>query len=113
MSIILKKGDIVLVCLDPVVGTEINKTRPAVIVSNDIGNKFSSRVIVAPLTSNIDNIFPFQVLLESDVIKPSKILLDQVRTVDKQRIIKKLGSVSSKNVLLYIDNALKIVFDIN
>ncbi|MFA5480373.1 MAG: type II toxin-antitoxin system PemK/MazF family toxin [Candidatus Muiribacteriota bacterium] len=111
MTISLNKGDIVIVCLDPTIGSEINKTRPAVIVSNNIGNKFSARVIVAPLTSNVDKIFPFQVLINNDFIIPSKILLDQIRTIDKQRIIKKLGSVSTEK-LHEIDKAIKIVFDI-
>ncbi|MFW5781715.1 MAG: type II toxin-antitoxin system PemK/MazF family toxin [Candidatus Muiribacteriaceae bacterium] len=111
MRRIPEKGDIFLVCLDPVVGTEINKTRPGVIVSNNIGNRFSSRVIVAPVTSNVKNIFPFQVYIDDIVQKPSKILVDQIRTVDKIRLVKYFGQLCAEK-LIEIDNSLKIVFDI-
>ena len=93
-----KQGDIYLVALDPTVGTEMAKTRPGVIVSNNHANKGSNRVSVVPITSsNITNIYPFEVFLpfksETGLNNDSKIACDQVRSVDKRRLLKKTGSV--------------------
>ena len=107
----LKRGDIWLVDLDPTVGHEINKSRPAVIIQNDIGNKYSSTTIVAPVTSqNITPIYPIEVLLtinNSGLKKDSKVLLNQIRTIDKQRLIKKIGKVHEET-MPKIDESLKI-----
>ena len=94
-----KQGDIYLVTLDPTIGTEMAKTRPGVIVSNDYANKGSNRVSVVPITSsNIAKVYPFEVFLsaksETGLNYDSKIACDQVRSVDKRRLLKKLGSVS-------------------
>ncbi len=93
-----KQGDIYLVALDPTIGTEMAKTRPGVIVSNNHANKGSNRVSVVPITSsNITNIYPFEVFLpfksETGLNNDSKIACDQVRSVDKRRLLKKIGSV--------------------
>lgn len=107
----VKRGDIWLVNLDPTVGHEIKKSRPAVIIQNDLGNKFSPITIVAPITSqNIEKIYPIDVLLAkegSGLEKDSKILLNQIRAVDKKRLIKKLGNVDYE-AMVRIDNAIKI-----
>lgn len=103
-----KKGEVYLVCLDPTVGSEINKKRPAVIVSNDIGNEISRRVIVAPITSSVSKIFPFEVAIEIKD-KKGKVLLDQVRSVDKSRLEKKIAEVDFE-IVQQINDALKIVF---
>jgi len=102
-----KRGQIYWVNLDPTVGSEIKKNRPAVIVSNDINNRFSSRVIVAPITSNTKKIFPFEAPLTL-AGKKGKILLDQIRAIDKKR----LGSfmaLCELETISQIDGALKIV----
>ena len=89
-----KQGDIYLVTLDPTIGTEMAKTRPGVIVSNDYANKGSNRVSVVPITSsNIAKVYPFEVFLpaksETGLNYDSKIACDQVRSVDKRRLLKK------------------------
>ncbi len=75
-----QRGEIYWVNLDPTIGTEIDKTRPALIISNDIGNQYSDRVIVAPTTSqNIGRVYPFEVLIprgEAGLTQDSKALLD-------------------------------------
>jgi mRNA interferase MazF len=90
-----RRGEIYWVALDPTQGSEIAKTRPAVIISNDIGNQYSARVIVAPLTSKgIGRVYPFEVLIpagEAGLSQPSKVLLDQIRAVDKMRLQQYLG----------------------
>lgn len=94
-----KQGDIYLVVLDPTIGTEMAKTRPGVIISNDHANKGSNRVSIVPITSsNVVKVYPFEVFLPaksgSSLTCDSKIACDQVRSIDKRRLLKKLGSVS-------------------
>jgi len=92
----MNQGDIYLVNLDPALHTEAAKTRPAMIISIDDMNQYSPRLIIAPITSNIGKIYPFEVFLtraSGGLDKDSKIMLDQIRSVDKRRLVKKLGSV--------------------
>ena len=106
----VRRGDIWLVNLDPTLGHEIQKSRPAVIIQNDIGNTFSSLTIVAPITSQgIEKVYPIEVLLKknSGLMKESKALLNQIRAVDKRRLIKKLGHVTEET-MRDIDEALKM-----
>jgi mRNA interferase MazF len=97
-----RRGDLYRVNLDPVIGTEIAKTQPAVIISNDIGNEFSTRVIVVPLTTaGQDKVYPFEVLIpaaERGLPHPSKAALDQIRTVDKRRLGRYIGTLPSECV---------------
>ena len=101
MSVPLR-GEIFWVNLDPTIGSEIAKTRPAVVISNNVGNQFADRVIVAPITSaNVAKLYPFEVKVEAGeagVAKPGKILLDQIRTVDKRRLGTKLGMLSPARI---------------
>jgi mRNA interferase MazF len=96
------RGEVYWVNLDPTVGSEIAKTRPAVIISNDVGNQYADRVIVAPITSaNIARVYPFEVKVEAGeggVVQPGKILLDQIHTVDKKRLGAKLGNLPATRV---------------
>ncbi len=93
-----KRGEVYWVKLDPTIGSEITKTRPALIISNDIGNQHSERVIVAPITSKgVDKIYPFEVKIkkgEGGLSETSKILLDQIRAIDKSRIGKMIGRIN-------------------
>ena len=93
-----RRGELFWVSLDPVVGSEIAKTRPGLIISNDVGNQFSDRVIVAPVTSRgTDRVYPFEVRVdagEGGVSETSKIVLDQIRTVDKRRLGRRIGALS-------------------
>lgn len=103
----VKRGDIWLVNLDPTIGHEIKKSRPAVVIQNDLGNKYSPVTIVAPMTSQkTEKIYPFEVLL-ANLEKTSKVLLNQIRAIDKRRLIKKLGNVDEET-LNKIDDAIKI-----
>jgi mRNA interferase MazF len=88
--------EIILVNLDPTVGSEIKKTRPCVIVSPDEMNKHLRTVVIAPMTTSSKN-YPTRVKIKHDN-KIGWIVLDQVRTIDKQRIIKPLGKLSRTEI---------------
>ena len=90
----ISRFDVVLVSLDPTVGREIKKTRPCLVISPDEMNHNISTVIIAPMTSKGRD-YPTRV---SCVFKGTKgrIVLDQIRTVDRKRLIKKLGVISQK-----------------
>ena len=92
----LKQYQIVLVNLDPTIGSEIKKTRPCVIISPDEMNKYLRTIIVVPMTTSSKK-YPTRI----EVKKESKlgwIVIDQIRTIDKQRIIKVLGSLSQPKI---------------
>ncbi len=97
-----QRGEIYWVNLDPTIGSEIAKTRPAVVISNNVGNQHADRVIVAPLTTaNVMKVYPFEVKLEvseGGVVQTSKVLLDQIRTVDKARLGSRLGTLPAARV---------------
>ena len=107
----IKRGEIYLAALDTVVGRELSKTRPVVVVSNDQNNKFSGTVTILPLTSkNLQSTYPFEVFLSrgsANLPKDSKVKADQIRTIDQNRMIKYIGVVDPKN-LDAIDGAMKI-----
>lgn len=94
------------VALDPSLGTEIKKTRPAVVVSNDSCNSYGARVVVLPLTSNVDSLFPGEarVMLQG---KPARVLGDQIRSIDKARLRSRLGRLTDDE-LAEVDEALRI-----
>ena len=106
-----KRGDICLVALDPVMGSEISKTRPAIIVSNDINNRFSGTLTVLPITSkNLRKIYPFEVFLQKgmgNLPKDSKVKADQIRTLDKRRFVKFIGAVAA-DIMEKVETALMI-----
>src|SRR4051812_37119578 len=97
-----RRGELYWVNLDPANGSEIAKTRPALIISNDIGNQHADRVIVAPISSgSLGKIYPFEVHLnvgEGGIAKESKILLDQIRTLDKSRLGSYIGILNSERM---------------
>ena len=107
----IKRGEIYLAALDPVIGREIAKTRPVVVVSNDKNNEFSGTVTILPLTSkNPQTVYPFEIFLSrgsANLPKDSKIKADQIRTLDKSRIIKNIGILDKKD-LDALDKAIKI-----
>jgi mRNA interferase MazF len=91
---VIQRGDVVLVSLDPVVGSELGKTRPAVVLQNDLANRSSPTVTVIPISSQVDRVFPFQVLLpagEGGLERDSKALCEQIRTVSRRRLVDQLG----------------------
>ncbi len=89
----MNRFEVWLVNLDPSIGSEIQKTRPAVIVSPDELNRHLRTVIVVPLTAG--KTYPFRVATKV-AGKPGAAAVDQIRTVDKQRLVKKVGTVSGK-----------------
>ncbi|WP_243229131.1 type II toxin-antitoxin system PemK/MazF family toxin [Microbacterium sp. CIAB417] len=114
-SILLRRGQIVLASLDPGVGSEARKTRPAVIVSNNTANAVAARtdratVTVVPLTSNLARVFPFQVRLPSEdtgLERDVKAQAEQVRTIAVSRIVRPVGWVPAE-LMGALDEALRI-----
>jgi len=94
---VVKQYQIVLVNLDPTIGSEIKKTRPCVIISPNEMNKYLRTVVIAPMTSSIRN-YPTRVPVLHEG-KNGSIVLDQIRTIDKQRIVKTYQSLSKEEVL--------------
>ncbi len=86
---VVNRYDIYVVSLDPTRGSEIKKTRPCVVISPDEMNHYINTVIIAPMTSSVKQ-YPTRVLVEFHG-KKGQIVLDQIRTVDKDRLIKKIG----------------------
>src|SRR2546426_9662710 len=95
---VVRRGEISLVSFDPTLGAEIQKTRPALVIQNDIANRYSPITIVAAITSTIDTRpRPTKVLVrapEGGLSVDSMVLLNQIRSVDKQRLLKRLGKLS-------------------
>lgn len=107
----IKRGEIYLAALDPTIGREIAKTRPVLIVSNDINNRYSATITVLPITSkNLQKSYPFETILpkgSGNLPKESKAKADQVRTLDKRRLIKLIGMLND-DVMTKIETALKL-----
>lgn len=106
----ISRGDIYNIDLNPTRGSEQAGTRPCVIIQNDIGNEYSSTTIIVPCTTKIDKIYPTEVLLtarETGLDQDSKVKCDQIRTIDKRRLLKRKGRVPPDKIRL-IDRALKI-----
>jgi mRNA interferase MazF len=101
-----KRGDVFWVNLDPVVGTEIRKTRPAVVVSNDSCNRYGTRVVVLPITGNTDSLYPGEAMVEIKG-KPGRTLGDQIRSIDKSRLKARVGRLTADE-MSRIDESLAI-----
>jgi len=110
-QIVPKRGDIYLVNFDPTVGSEIKKTRPALILQNDIANEHSPITIVAAITSKFDDkLYPTEVLIPQGtggLSTDSIVLLNQIRSIDKRRLVKKLGAVTP-STMMRVDRAIQI-----
>ena len=107
-----RRGDIYLVDFDPARGHEIQKTRPAVIIQNDVGNRYSPVTIVAAITSQL-SAAPYPVDVTIDPAKTnglavrSSIQLSQIRSVDQHRLVKRLGTLDG-STMQRVDEAIKI-----
>lgn len=106
---IVKRGDLFYADLSPVEGSEQGGVRPVVVVQNNVGNKYSPTIIIAPITSQTNKAkLPTHVAIESNkygLPKDSVVLLEQVRTIDKKRLKEKIGKFS-KAVMKSVDKAL-------
>ncbi len=111
----IKRGDIVLVNLEPIKGSEQGGVRPSVIIQNDLGNKYSPTTIIAPITSKkFSKEYPTNVFLDkkdSKLDKDSTVLLNQIKVIDKKRIIKKISPLDNE-IMKEIDLAIKISLDL-
>jgi len=98
----VNQGDIWLINLNPALHSEIGKTRPGMIISINAMNLHSPRLIIAPITSRVGKIYPFEVFLpggSGGLEKDSKIMPDQMRSIDKQRLVRKIGAVEHEVLL--------------
>ena len=111
----MKQGDIYLINLDPAIHSEIGKTRPGVILSINAMNLHSPRLIIAPITSSVGKIYPFEILLAGGqgtaggLDKNSKIMLDQMRSVDKRRLTRRIGMVDHELLMKACAIAQKLI----
>lgn len=106
----IRRGDIYYADLSPVLGSEQDGIRPVLVVQNNVGNKYSPTIIVLPITSKMKSKLPTHIKLEGEkcgLPKDSIILAEQIRTIDKIRLKKKVGKISDK-LLDKVKNALEI-----
>ena len=112
----VRKGDIFLADLSPVVGSEQGGVRPVLVVQNDIGNRFSPTIIVAAVTSQTNKAkLPTHVPISAEgngLSRDSVVLLEQLRTIDKKRLREHIGTVGT-NVIDVVDEALSVSLGID
>lgn len=105
------RGEVYLVSFDPTLGAEIRKTRPALILQNDIANRASPITIVAAVTSRFDEeLYPTEVPIrarEGGLSTDSVVLLNQIRSIDKPRLVRRIGKLTS-GTMSHVDRALAL-----
>ena len=102
----MKRGDVWWVEFDPAVGSEIRQTRPALILSNDAANRNQARVVVVPLSSNTQKIYPGEALV-TVAGQSSKAMVDQIMAADKSRLKSQLGSVGKADMQA-VEDAIRV-----
>ena len=106
----IRRGEVCWIDFNPLVGGETQKVRPAIIVSNDASNKALNRVQVVSITSNTAKCYPCEAYIEIDG-KMSKAMADQLLTISKLRLKKKIGQISPQN-MLDVERAIKVQLDL-
>ncbi|MEG4403768.1 type II toxin-antitoxin system PemK/MazF family toxin [Microcoleus sp. MON2_D5] len=112
----MKRGEIYYANLSPTVGSEIDKRRPVLMVSNDANNRAANTVTILPITSNVTRVYPFEVLLnpeDSGLSKPSNVQAQQVRTISKQRITSDAVGSLSEEIMQLVNVDLKLHLDVD
>ena len=107
--VVVRRGEVVLARLDPTLGVEIKKTRPVIVLSNDSINQFAELAVVVPLTTSTARVSPSHTLIPrgtAGLKLPSKAVTEQIRAVDKRRLVKKLGHLAPE-LLAQVERALK------
>jgi mRNA interferase MazF len=108
----IKRGEIYWANLDPTIGTEIKKTRPVLVVSNNINNRYSPLVTILPISSNAKNLYPYEVLIKKGIagLKNACIIkANQIKTIDKKRINGQLiGFIDGSDIMERINKAIKV-----
>jgi mRNA interferase MazF len=106
-----KRGEVYLVNFDPTLGSEIKKKRPALVLQNDVANRYSPITIVAAITSRFEEpVYPTEVFVEppeGGLSVESVVLLNQIRSIDKQRLVKRLGTLRPET-MEKVDQAIEI-----
>ena len=102
----MKRGEVWWVAFDPAVGSEVRKRRPAVIVSNNAANRHLSRVVVVPLTSSTEHVYPGEALVTA-AGRPAKAMADQIMAADKARLQERM-TVLDQGDLLAVEDAIKV-----
>lgn len=93
----IKRGDVWLVNLNPTLGSEMSKERPAIVVSNNVNNLHSDVITVIPCSSKTDKVYPVEVII-TEMKYPSKALCDQIRAISRERFIKKLAEIEARTL---------------
>lgn len=96
-----RRGEIWLVSLEPTIGHEIGKTQPALVISNNLNNQYAETITVLLVTSKTEKIYPFETFIsseESGLPKDSKIKSNQIRTVDKRRLVKFISRIPEEKL---------------
>ncbi|MGH9442500.1 MAG: type II toxin-antitoxin system PemK/MazF family toxin [Thermoanaerobaculia bacterium] len=106
-----RRGEIYRVALDPTIGSEIRKTRPAVVVPNDSCNRYGARVVVLPITSHVESLYPGEARVRVGA-KPGRALGDQIRSIDKRRLRARIGTLSDTE-LTDVDDALRVTLGLS
>ena len=106
---IVKRGDVFYADLDPIIGSEQGGIRPVLVVQNNVGNKYSPTVVVLPISSAKKNNMPTHIHICSSKMLPkdSIVLAEQIRTIDRDRLLRYVGSVGLE-VMEKVDKAIKI-----
>ena len=111
----MRRGEIYYADLSPTIGTEINKRRPVLIVSNEANNRAANTVTVLPITSNVSRVYPFEIALapkDSGLPKHSKAQAQQIRTISKERIRGQALGRLGMNLMRKAGDAMRLHLDI-